>query len=61
MTHDSTLDNLRPIVPQTAGRDELLLWLRGSYRAYTDYALEAVGLLPRQVVGIGQGPDPHPR
>jgi hypothetical protein len=46
VTHDSTLDNLRPIVPRSAGRDELLLWLRGAYRAYTDYSLEALGLLP---------------
>ena len=26
--------------------DELLLWLRGRYRSYTDYDLEVVGLLP---------------
>ena len=30
----------------TGAGTSLLLWLRGSYRAYTDYALEAVGLLP---------------
>ena len=47
VTRDSTADNLRPIVPRTADRQELLLWLRGRYRSYTDYELEAVGLLPR--------------
>jgi hypothetical protein len=47
VTRDSTADNLRPIVPRTEGRDELLLWLRGRYRSYTDYDLEVVGLLPR--------------
>jgi hypothetical protein len=48
VTHDSALDNLRPIVPRSAGGPPILLWLRGSYRAYTDYAQEAVGLLPRR-------------
>jgi hypothetical protein len=46
VTRDSTADNLRPIVPRTPGGDELLLWLRGRYRSYTDYGLEVVGLLP---------------
>ena len=46
LTKDSTADNLRPIVPRTEGRDELVLWLRGRYRSYTDYDLEVVGLLP---------------
>jgi hypothetical protein len=46
VTRDSTADNLRPIVPRTGRRDELLLWLRGRYRSYTDYDLEVVGLLP---------------
>jgi hypothetical protein len=46
VTRDSTADNLRPIVPRTKDRDELLLWLRGRYRSYTDYDLEVVGLLP---------------
>ena len=46
VTRDSTADNLRPIVPRTEGREELLLWLRGRYRAYTEYDLEVLGLLP---------------
>ncbi|HKZ30760.1 MAG TPA: BNR-4 repeat-containing protein [Vicinamibacteria bacterium] len=46
VTRDSTADNLRPIVPRSDARDELLLWLRGRYRSYTDYDLEVVGLLP---------------
>jgi hypothetical protein len=48
VTKDSTADNLRPVVPRTQARDELLLWLRGRYRSYTDYDLEVVGLLPRR-------------
>jgi hypothetical protein len=46
LTKGSTADNLRPIVPRTGARDELVLWLRGRYRSYTDYDLEVVGLLP---------------
>ena len=46
VTRNSTADNLRPIVPRTEDRRELLLWLRGRYRSYTDYGLEVVGLLP---------------
>lgn len=48
ITRDSTADNLRPIVPiwpEAKGRT-ILLWLRGTYRRYTDYDLEVVGLLP---------------
>ena len=48
LTRDSTADNLRPIVPiWSAARDRaILLWLRGSYRSYTDYDLDVVALLP---------------
>jgi hypothetical protein len=47
VTRDSARDNLRPIVPRTEGHDELLIWLRGAYRSYTDYDLEVVGSWPR--------------
>jgi hypothetical protein len=46
VTRDSTVDNLRPIVPRSDGRRPILLWLRGTYRSYTDYDLEVVALLP---------------
>jgi hypothetical protein len=45
LTRNSTQDNLRPIVPRTGRGDELVLWVRGRYRSYTDYDLEVVGLL----------------
>jgi hypothetical protein len=45
VTRDSTADNLRPIVPRAEDRKPILLWLRGTYRTYTDYDLEIVGLL----------------
>jgi hypothetical protein len=37
VTSNSTLDNLRPIVVSDGGSRKVLLWLRGTYRAYTDY------------------------
>lgn len=45
ITQDSTLDNLRPIIPARGpGSWTALLWLRGAYRAYTDYDQEVVAL-----------------
>ncbi len=55
VTHDSSVDNIRPVVPKVVGssagssarsREPILLWVRGTYRAYTDYELELVALLP---------------
>jgi hypothetical protein len=47
VTHDSTEDNLRPLVPRWRADHCALLWLRGRYRTYTDYDLAAVGrILP---------------
>ena len=43
ITQQSTVDNIRPIVPHTDGSHQVLLWLRGTLRTYTDYDLEVVG------------------
>jgi hypothetical protein len=43
VTADSSVDNLRPIVPAWDGQREALLWLRGTYTTYTDYHLAVVG------------------
>lgn len=43
VTKDSTVDNIRPIVP--IGRATILLWLRGTYTSYTDYDLDVVALI----------------
>ncbi|HEX6276046.1 MAG TPA: BNR-4 repeat-containing protein [Polyangiaceae bacterium] len=45
VTRDSRVDNLRPIVPRPsqAGR-RALIWLRGTYRSYTDYQQELVAV-----------------
>jgi hypothetical protein len=39
LTTASAHDNIRPIVPAGAG-SRLLLWLRGTYRSYTDYDMQ---------------------
>jgi hypothetical protein len=44
VTAHSTADNLRPIVPQAGADQTLLLWMRGTYRTYTDYNMSIVGL-----------------
>ena len=48
MTANSTADNLRPIVPIWPGNRVALLWLRGTYRAYTDYDLAVVGIIAKR-------------
>lgn len=47
LTYDSTVDNLRPMRPRCANKTKTsqyraLVWLRGKYRAYTDYLQEVV-------------------
>lgn len=51
VTAHSSDDNLRPTV--TAGFDgtRVLLWLRGTYRTYTDYELEVVALFDPEPEG----------
>ena len=54
---DSSADNLRPIVPDGSGDNTVLLWLRGAYRAYTDYNLAVVGVISRrQEAATPRGP-----
>jgi hypothetical protein len=43
VTRDSSVDNIRPIVPIWPGKQFALLWLRGKMRAYADYNFEIVG------------------
>jgi hypothetical protein len=48
ITQNSTQDNLRPIVPKWDEHNFALLWLRGTYRTYTDYDLSVVGTIGRR-------------
>ena len=43
VTQNSTVDNLRPIVPKWDSQKTALLWMRGDYTSYTNYNLAVVG------------------
>jgi hypothetical protein len=45
VTRDSAADNIRPIVPKWPGGSTAVLWLKGTYRKYTDYDLDVVGII----------------
>ncbi len=56
ITFNSTVDNLRPIVPKWDGERTALLWFRGAYSSYTNYNARIVGLTefePIQTFEIG--------
>jgi hypothetical protein len=44
ITVNSTVDNLRPIVPAWTDEHTALLWMRGTYTRFTNYDLDVVGL-----------------
>lgn len=45
VTFNSTVDNLRPVVPKWNAENTGLLWLRGEYSTYTNYDLRVVALI----------------
>ena len=45
VTADSTVDNIRPVVPIWDAGQTALLWLRGTYTSYHDYDLDVVAIL----------------
>jgi hypothetical protein len=45
LTSDTDTDNLRPIVPRNHGFKTCVIWLQGSYRAYTNYSTRIVGII----------------
>ncbi|MCA8973769.1 MAG: BNR-4 repeat-containing protein, partial [Planctomycetes bacterium] len=51
VTANSSVDNLRPIVPAWDAQHTALLWLRGNYYSYTSFDLAVVGRIeaPEQV------------
>lgn len=58
LTQDSTVDNVRPIVPKSDGTNSAVLWLAGEYTTFVEYDLEVIGLinggtdaLPEFIVG----------
>jgi hypothetical protein len=45
ITQNSSVDNLRPIVPQWKSDRTALLWLRGNMRRSQDYDMQVVGII----------------
>ncbi len=52
ITFNSTMHNVRPLVPKWDSTHTALLWLRGNYSSYTNYNMDAVGLVNPEI------PDP---
>ncbi|MEO5714828.1 MAG: DUF4861 family protein, partial [Luteolibacter sp.] len=44
ITHDSTVDNLRPNIPSNPGGKRIILWTRGELKTYTDFHLDVFAL-----------------
>ena len=56
ITFNSTVDNLRPIVPKWDGDHTALLWMRGIYSTFVSYNLDVVGLTeitPLEIIDAG--------
>ena len=47
ITSNSTVDNLRPIVPKRNAENTVLLWFRAKYHSYRNYQTEVVMLMLR--------------
>jgi len=45
LTRNSTVDNIRPIIPAWQSDRRVVLWLRGSYTTYTDFDTQVVGVV----------------
>jgi len=49
ITTNSLQDNFRPYIPRRRGGEPCVIWIRGSYAAYTSYNCSIVGLFTTQV------------
>lgn len=47
VTANSDVDNLRPVIPKWEGNRRAVLWQRGTFRTYTDYNTDIVGIIER--------------
>jgi hypothetical protein len=45
ITFNSTMHNVRPLVPKWDGTNKAVVWLRGDYTTYTNYDMDAVALI----------------
>lgn len=51
LTRDSTVDHIRPVVPEDSKNRTVLLWLRGEYRSYVDYDLDVAAAVIDESIG----------
>jgi hypothetical protein len=51
ITKDSTVDNIRPIVPKWDGKHTALVWMKGSYSTAQSYQMQIVGLVAEHAEG----------
>jgi hypothetical protein len=59
VTNDSSVDNIRPVVPRGSTGDTQLIWMRGEYTSYTNYNSRIVGLTkvtPMKPIAIAGNP-----
>ncbi len=45
LTKNSTVDNIRPIIPAWENDQRVVLWMRGVYTTYTDFDTQIVGVI----------------
>ena len=45
ITYQSTVDNLRPLVPAWNREETALIWMRGTYESFTSWTTEVVALI----------------
>jgi len=48
LTQNSSVDNIRPIIPRWDSDRRIVLWMRGTYRSYTDWDTQIVGLIQKR-------------
>jgi hypothetical protein len=57
ITYNSTVDNIRPIVPEWDNDHTALLWLRGTYSTFEVYNLDVVGLIEMEPIEVLESGD----
>ncbi|MDX1739735.1 MAG: BNR-4 repeat-containing protein, partial [Rhodothermales bacterium] len=45
LTRNSTVDNIRPVIPAWDSDRRVVLWMRGTYTTYTDFDTDIVGIV----------------
>jgi hypothetical protein len=59
ITANSSVDNIRPLVPAWASTDTALVWMRGEYSSYTNWSTEVVAIAEiTALMTVGAPPDP---